>query len=882
MNYLSEIMGSQNTSKNYLYKSKNKNMKKLKSTYFRAEKQIKDNDLIVKAKLLHDYGEIVDAEVYVNISRIDIDNHLNKITLYNDFCPYKYGYYTKSVKLSPGVYNVTFYFKGDGIYKRSQTKISHFVESDTRIIVDNCSFIFGKFKFKCKVLNYKGNIIKDGEVSLSINGVKDTFKCKYKKGFYEVPLDLPIGTYNCIVKFNGDYVNKPSFNSFSIDVTLKPTRFEVIYENRHDKLIYKIKLFFENKELSNKKIYFSVTEHDDKLYSGICKYKKGFYITPVMDLQGKDCIVNFNFKGYKLYAPCNKRIHINNFEFIPTYFTDIIEERNQESLIFKTKLFSKDGELPNEKINFNISELNSNIHSGICKYENGFYTAFVSGLPGGNYDITFYFNGNKKYKSFNKIHNFSFRPNQLKNNSMIKSTYFIVIEDENLKVKLISDGKEIPNEEVIVKIFKDSLKVFEGFCNYVNNFYVMPELDLSGGKYEVDFCFNGNSEYEMSSKRLKWIKKTKTDIVIDKKSFLVGDSKFKCRLIDKDRFVEIIDKTVFLYINNIDKVFECQYDKGFYTVDLNLPAGVYDVTAKFKGDHLYSPFIINFSIEIKLKSTYLELVEDHYDDKLGYKAKLFSDNEEIEDGDVGVRILKLGEEVFDGLCDYLDGFYTIPPIDLPGGKYDLKFYFKGNDIYEGASKDADLIVKSNISFIADYIQHVYVGNSLFKCKLFDESNDEIVDVDISICIEGIDKIFKCRYDNGYYTSNLNLPIGKYKFKTIFGGNDFYYPFSLESCIEVSLKPTCFNVKIENTPKKLISKTKLLAGNKELINEKVYFEIFSLSNKVSSGVCQYKDGFYLVPPEDLPEKDYKIIFIFKGSNLYESSKKRFIASYKFHL
>lgn len=105
-------------------------------------------------------------------------------------------------------------------------------------------------------MNYKGNIIKDGEVSLSINGVKDTFKCKYKKGFYEVPLDLPIGTYNCIVKFNGDYVNKPSFNSFSIDVTLKPTRFEVIYENRHDKLIYKIKLFLKIKNFQIKKFIF--------------------------------------------------------------------------------------------------------------------------------------------------------------------------------------------------------------------------------------------------------------------------------------------------------------------------------------------------------------------------------------------------------------------------------------------------------------------------------------------------------------------------------------------------------------------------------------------------------------------------------------------------
>lgn len=133
-----------------------------------------------------------------------------------------------------------------------------------------------------------------------------------------------------------------------------------------------------------------------------------------------------------------------------------------------------------------------------------------------------------------------------------------------------------------------------------------------------------------------------------------------------------------------------------------------------------------------------------------------------------------------------DGFYKIN-INLPAGTYPIHVQYAGDNNHEGSTTQNTIVVngvnKGTTRMEGTNVNMTYRDGTQYQCAIYNELNQRIYDK-VIININNVDYTREADGE-GLYKLNLNLPVGNYKIKATFPGNNIYNPSMVENDIVIN-------------------------------------------------------------------------------------------------
>ncbi len=556
-----------------------------------------------------------------------------------------------------------------------------------------------------------------GNVSLYINNKKIN-STALNNTFCNITLNKPnVGTYNYKIVYEGDedYFRSYNYGTFNVDkcpTTLNITIPEIEYGETG--IIY---VTLNPTTTSGKAIlYINGEEKSTSIRNGT-KIKLNNY-----DIGEYNITLVFTEKDKYKSSNATAIFKVKKYETNLTINASDINAGESETI---TVTLTPEGEVAGEAT-FKI-----NNHTEIIFLNNGETNITVENVTGGTYYIEVYFPGDKKYASSNATAKFTAK--KLQSNITAK------IENDILYINTT------PNSTGKVQIFIND-DVYE--VNLKNS-QIMFQVNFTKAENYIFIYYQGDGYYNYSEASLTYEYEGLLNLTgYDETFYNTENQTYYLTLTDEEGY-GITNRTIAITLNNETSNLITGYD-GSITYKLNLDAGNYTITAKYKSKTTTNTITI-------LEDAFLTTINTNAYETIDftYAAELKNHKgNPIKDAEV---TFKIGNQTYKNKTNN-QGLATIK-LNLNEGNYQIKTTYKSitntnNIIVQG------LILKGNNLRIYN------TESGTYTVSLTKENGEGIANKKITITLNN--NTYKKTTDkNGNATLKISLDTGIYIIKATY-------------------------------------------------------------------------------------------------------------------
>ena len=463
----------------------------------------------------------------------------------------------------------------------SNTKIA---KSKTITSEDITKYYKGSAQYKATFYDIYGNVLKNTDVQLTINGKTYTQKTN-SKGVASLAIGLYPNTYKMTAV--NPQTGYSLTNTIKVLSTIKSSDLTKVYSD--SKKFTATFLDNEGKALANKEITFKIngrpyTQKTDS--NGVASLAIGLYKgTYTMTSTNVDGLSSTN--TIKVLGSTTTKLTASDYTFLTT-----------DTKTIKVKLINglgyalDSGKTVTFKVNGKTYTANTN--------SNGVASLKLPNLSAGTYTVTYSFAGNSYYGASSTTSKVSIVSNSKTPTLTVKSTTtFGRGANTPLEVALTVDGVPLAGKTVT---FTVNGRPYDKITDS-NGIASLP-IGLAVGKYTISYANKADSNLNSKSGSIKItvVERNKTTLTWKSStSFTSGANTFKVLL--KDSINPISGATINLVVNS--KEYSAKTSStGYAKFNITLSkAGDYPVSFSFKGDNLNAPSSGSKTITITSTST---------------------------------------------------------------------------------------------------------------------------------------------------------------------------------------------------------------------------------------------------------------------------------------
>ena len=584
-----------------------------------------------------------------------------------------------------------------------------------------------------KVLDQYSNPLKSGNVVLNING--NVYNLAVKNGI--ASLSTFLNQINIVISalFNATgYISSNDIVSFSVPRSNLPLVLNVSRE------LNNVSIDFES--LIDANVTLTVKINDDiyEIYLNdslkLNSLSNGLYNVSVSILDEESCWqVDLNDKFV---------VDIRNVSFIASDLTTTDED---DVLYNITVVDEKGNPLSNKTITITLGET-----FDFTSNENGLIQVPIS-LKSGNYLLYVDFKGDN-----------DFFKNSTSFNIFVKSKL-----DGNVEVRKYQNNANFTID--FSKPINDTAKVMinnETYLVDVRSGNAILHLgDLKNGAYDVDVLLNDSYVLEEVSSQF-YIDVNETHIILSNVTGVDDEVTVISACLMDSNSNPLSNKLLIFSLGN--NVYTKYTDNdGFAYVNLNLAAGVHELSIQFNGNDNY--FDSDLTSRVKIKSrVVLSLEYDVYQNSAVlkvYLSKAVNDTVAVKVND----ITRFGEIIY--LNNLSNGIYNVN-VSLENANDDYAF----ENVIDSFAID---VRKTEI--IASELTLLYQKNNQYGVTLKDIDGNAVANQWVEVEIEG--NVYKILTDsNGQASITFSLSCGDYAVAIGYSGNKNYFGSTANSTIHI--------------------------------------------------------------------------------------------------
>jgi transglutaminase-like putative cysteine protease len=449
------------------------------------------------------------------------------------------------INLRSGSYNITSYFEGTSNYENSTTYnvvkvLSTISGNDIEKYFKNDTQYYATF------VDGQGALLKNATVTFNINGVFYERKTN-ENGTARLNINLAAGEY--ILTATNSVTGEMYSNTITVLTSIYGFDIEKYYKN--DTQYYATFVNATGGPLVNENVTFNI--------NGV------FYTRSTNENGTARLNINLNPGNYIITAtnPINGELHSNNIEVLPTIFGDDLNMIYRDGSRYTVNVIDGDGSpLVNSTVTFNV---NGVFYERKSDAEGNAYLNI--NLAVGNYIITAI---NEKGLAVSN----TITINKCNTTIIGRNSHIISFTEKNYTVKL----KGLNNKSI------DSVAVRFSYANMIvtvltdeNGEATITISNLSEGRYNIEYEFDGNWNYYASKSNSTLIVANSTVILVaDDLDMVYHDgSSFNVTLLDWDE-KPISNENISFTINGVTYNRTTNTD-GVASIRINLNPGSYSI-----------------------------------------------------------------------------------------------------------------------------------------------------------------------------------------------------------------------------------------------------------------------------------------------------------------
>ncbi len=600
-----------------------------------------------------------------------------------------------------------------------------------------------------KVFDAYGNLLNEGNVIFSINGVD-----------YDVDLENGLAVlFNPL--FNQSYnVISAVFNHEDYDSSSNATSFEIA--KTEIDLSLNIKRFFNN---------VNITLESSKSINGS--------LNVIINNDSYSVDFKDGFATLKLYGLENGVYNIEINDYLSLYAFNRIADSFVVD-IRKTKIISADL-ITNENSGdlFNITLLDED-DEALCQKDivivldgstltkmtdsNGMVSIPID-LIEGTYSIEIRFNGDSDYVKIN-------RTNTIKVKSNISIDFSISKSLNNVLINI--NLSKMVNESLTVEVGNKSYSL-----RTVNGMASLNLSNLANGYYPVKISLDNDENISSQSVESDFVMDVKkTSILADDLVLCEGETvNFNVTLIDENNASLANKKIIFVLNGNMYSRMTDEYGRAYLPIVLE--SGQYDIVIAFEGDDDFFNSIKTQSIKVKSNIIIYN------------SLKIF-----LNKAFMGISLSKPVNEsltVVIGNMSYslktIDGMASLNLSDLSNGIYPVAISLDNQNDYSSSAFNFNFTINAKMTEIIsnDLVVLDDVSNE-FTIALVDEDGFAVSNKTVFFDLNG--KIYNQTTDaNGMAAISFDLSSGRYLIDVSFEGDDRYFKSNRTNSITIKTNVT---------------------------------------------------------------------------------------------
>ncbi|WP_298523474.1 pseudomurein-binding repeat-containing protein [uncultured Methanobrevibacter sp.] len=458
--------------------------------------------------------------------------------------------------------------------------------SDTIIAKDITKYYKGSTQYTATFKDLSGNVLKNTNVKITINGVTYTKKTN-ANGVASLAVNLKPGTYT-VVAVNPK-TNYKLTTKFKVLTTIKANDVTKVYTD--SKKFTATFLTSSGKALANKNIKFKI---NGKTYTAKTNSKGVASLSMTTLNKGTYKIISYNTDGLtktntvKVVSSTTSSLTTSSYTFLKS-----------ESKTIKVTLLNGLGYAPGAgkiiKFTINGKTYTANTNS------KGVASLKLPNLANGAYTVKYAFDGNNFYKKSSASNKVYIIPSKTPTFTVKSATTFGKGAGSSFKVALTSGNVALVGKTVTLTV---------SGSNYTkttdSNGIVSLTINLKAGQYTIDYAFKGDSKVNAKTGSTAITVKDRTATSLTWKTsgtLYQGTQTFKVLLQDSSKKA-LSGKTVKLTVNSKTYSATTSSD-GYATFSVNLPAGTYTTSYNFEatGDNSYAPSSGSAKVTVNKKTT---------------------------------------------------------------------------------------------------------------------------------------------------------------------------------------------------------------------------------------------------------------------------------------
>lgn len=280
------------------------------------------------------------------------------------------------LKLSPGTYSAKAYFAGDGSYNASNTLSGNVKILTTVKAKDISKYYKGSKKYQATYLYSSGKVMKNKQVTITVNGKKYTSKTN-TKGVASLAIDLKPGTYK--VTTSNPKTGEEVTTTFKILSTISASDLRKV---KGDSNKFVVKFLKNNGQpLAKQQVRVKIndttyrynTYSNGKLGLSFNNFKAGTYKVKCYNADG---LTKTN--TVRVYNVASTKITVGSYTFfanetntIKIKFSTALNDKSKSGklidILLDDKYYSKKTD-SNGEINFKLPSLKPGVHYIMCDY----------------------------------------------------------------------------------------------------------------------------------------------------------------------------------------------------------------------------------------------------------------------------------------------------------------------------------------------------------------------------------------------------------------------------------------------------------------------------------------------------------------------------------
>ncbi|WP_407394037.1 pseudomurein-binding repeat-containing protein [Methanobrevibacter sp.] len=451
---------------------------------------------------------------------------------------------------------------------------------------DITKYYKGSAQYTVTFLDSKGNVLKNTNVKINVNGVDYTKKTN-AKGVASLDVNLKPGSYK--VTATNPVTGYKLTNTFKILSTISADDVTKVYtDGRKFTATF---LTSEGKPLANKNIKFKI---NGKTYTKTTNSKGVASLTMYNLNKGTYKMVSYNADGLtatntvKVVSSTTSKLTTKEYVFLTS-----------DSKKIKVKLLNGLGYAPGKgktiKFKINGKTYTSKTNAkGVAKLK-------LPKLDPGVYKVKYSFDGNSFYKASSASDIVTIIPSKTPTLTVKSKTTFGEHSSTPFKVALTSGNVPLKNKNITFTVNgKSYIKTTDG-----DGIASLP-INLATGKYTVSYSFKGDSKVDAKTASSAITVKDRTKTKITWKSgtsFYQGAQTYKVLLQDSSNKA-LANKAVTLTVNS-QTYSATTASNGYATFSVNVPVGTYSVAFSYSasGDNDYASCSGSAKISVLKKNT---------------------------------------------------------------------------------------------------------------------------------------------------------------------------------------------------------------------------------------------------------------------------------------